>query len=172
MGKVSDLKIKESEEELNKLRKSQRSLKFEKRVIALQKIKGGESGTRQELSDYLGIGKRTLEGWLTSYSREGIEQFLTVKPRRKGSKIITSEIHEGLKQRVNDPHQSFLGYWDAQQWVEQQYGVHVKYHWLRKYLINRFGTKVKSPRKSHVKKDQKAQDSFLKTTQENETYYK
>ena len=172
MGKAGQLEVKELTEELTKLKKAQVSLQYEKRVIALQKIKSSAFGTRQELADYLGVGKRTLERWITKYSREGIEGYLTVKPRRKGSKIITLEIHEGLKQRVNDPHNSFLGYWDAQQWVKQEFGVNVKYHWLRKYLINTFGTKVKSPRKSHVKKDKEAQKSFLKTTTDNRTHYK
>jgi len=162
MGKTSQLKIKETLDQLNKLRKSQPNLKFEKRVIALERILNVPTESREELAEYLGIAKRTLEGWLTTYSREGIAFLLSVKPRRKESKIITPEIHKALSKRVNDPEQAFLGYWDAQRWIENEYGVEIKYHWLRKYLISRFGTKVKSPRKSHVKKDKEAEASFLK----------
>jgi hypothetical protein len=36
---------------------------------------------------------------------------LSDKPKNKKSKIITPEIHLGLSQRVNDPTNTFLGYW-------------------------------------------------------------
>ena len=89
---------------------------------------------------------------------------LTDKPKNKKSKIISQEIHDGLKKRVYDVNNSFLGYWDAQRWVASEYGVEVKYQRIREYLIKHFGTKVKSPRKSHVKKDKEDEASFLKTT--------
>jgi len=165
MPKKSLLQIKESFIKLENLRKSQTTLKFEKRVIALQRLKSEDCGTREELANFLGISKRTLESWITAYTTKGIEELLKIKARRKGSKIITLEVHQGLKERVTDPENSFLGYWDAHRWVEQEYGVKVTYHWLRKYMINKFETKVKSARKSHVKKDKKAQASFLKTAE-------
>lgn len=84
-------------------------------------------------------------------------------PKNKKSKIITPEIHKGLEERLNSSEKGFLGYWEAQQWVSNQHGVQVKYHWLRQYLIKHFKTKLKSPRKSHYKKDYQAVDAFLKT---------
>jgi transposase len=56
-----------------------------------------------------------------------------------------------------------LGYWDAQNWVEQEYGVVVKYQRIREYLIQHFKTKPKTPSKSHYKKDVEAEKAFLKT---------
>jgi hypothetical protein len=64
---------------------------------------------------------------------------------------------------VNDSHNPFLGYWDAQQWVVEQYGVEVKYQRIREYLIQHFSTKLKVLRKSHYKKDDDAEKAFLKT---------
>jgi len=168
MGKPK-LKIQESDSQLAKLRKAQKTLKFEKRVIALQQLKAEEK-SRKKIVDYLGIGKRTLESWITIYLNEGIEELLTMKARRKESKFITKEIHEGLERRANDPENAFLGYWDAQRWVFEEYGVEINYHTLRYYMVSKFGTKVKSPRKSHVKKDKEAQASFLKTAPEAQTY--
>ena len=85
------------------------------------------------------------------------------KPKNKQSKIITPEIHKGLEQRVNDPNNPFLGYWDAQEWVNEKYNVQVKYQRIREYLKQHFKTKLKSPRKSHYKKDVEAEEAFLKT---------
>lgn len=79
------------------------------------------------------------------------------------SKIISQEIHLGLEKRANDPHNPFLGYWDAQDWVKKEYGVEIKYQRIREYLIQHFLTKTKSPQKSHIKKDKQAEEAFLKT---------
>ena len=80
------------------------------------------------------------------------------------SKIITPIIHQGLEQKVNDPHNPFPGYWEAQDWVQQEYGIEIKYQRIREYMIQHFKTKIKSPRKSHIKKDKQAEEAFLKTT--------
>ncbi len=78
---------------------------------------------------------------------------------------MTPEIHKALEQRLNSSDNGFLGYWDARQWINQNHGVNIKYHWLRKYLVTHFKTKLKSPRKSHYKKDVGAEKAFLKTPQ-------
>lgn len=163
MGKKAVLNIKETVVELNNLLRKQKTLKKEKRLKSLLLVKTGKFETRQEVADYLSIHIRTLERWLNNYKEGGIEQMLTDKPKNKTSRIITAEIHEGLAKRVNDPNNPFLGYWDAQNWVNTEFGLDVKYHRIREYLIQHFKTKLKTPRKSHYKKDNEAEKAFLKT---------
>jgi len=112
----------------------------------------------------LGITTRTQERWSAKYREGGIEELLSDKPKNLTSKIITSSIHQGLSKRVNSSDNPFLGYWDAVDWVKSEFDVSVSYHLLRYYLIKHFKTKLKSPRKSHYKKDDKAVNAFLKTT--------
>jgi len=164
MGKKANLDITESVLELKRLLAKQKTLTGEKRLKSLLAIKSSKYETRQGVADYLGIHIRTLERWISNYKAGGINQMLIDKPKNKTSKIITSAIHNGLSERVNDPHNPFLGYWDAQNWVKQEYGVDVKYQRIREYLIQHFKTKPKTPRKSHYKKDDKAEKAFLKTT--------
>ncbi len=156
MRKKSLFVVSESAKELQKLYYNQKSVHLQKRVKAIIRLMNNDDDSRQDLSNYLGVHIRTLERWINRYKQDGLDGLLNDSPRREGSKIITAEIHKGLSKRVNDPHNSFLGYWDAQQWIKSEYHVEVNYHTLRKYLIQHFGTKVKSPRKSHVKKDEKA----------------
>lgn len=163
MGKKAKLDITESSSELKKLLLKQKSLKGEKRVKCLLEIKSSRFDTRQDLADYLLVHIRTLERWVSDYRHGGIAQMLSDRPKNKQSKIITPAIHKGLEQRVNDPHSPFLGYWDAQNWVKQEYGVDVKYQRIREYLKQHFKTKLKTPRKSHYKKDEEAEKAFLKT---------
>jgi transposase len=163
MAKAKYFRIQESISELNLLRKKQSNFKFEKRIIWLIEIKSERFKTRKSLTDYLGITTRTGERWTQKYVSTGIEGLLSDEPKNLKSRIITQEIHQGLSKRVNSSEQPFLGYWDAVQWVQDQYNVDVQYHLLRKYLIQHFKTKLKIPRKSHYKKDDKAVDAFLKT---------
>lgn len=85
------------------------------------------------------------------YQQNGIEALLSYKAKHIKSRIITKEIHQGLEKRVNSRDHLFLGYWDAVDWVNSQYGVSVSYHLLRYHLIKYFKTKLKIPRKSHYK---------------------
>ena len=164
MGKRVELEIKESLSDLKKLRRNQTTLQKQKRAHALVCLKECKFATRQGLADHLGIHIRSLEKWVLQYKESEIEDLLSIKARRKSSKIITPSIHAGLKERVYDSSNPFRGYWDAKQWVEEQYGVMVNYHRIREYLIQHFNTKVKQPRKSHIKKEAQAKEAFFKTT--------
>ena len=164
MSTARKFPIKESPSELISLRKKQTQYRIEKRIIWLLELQKGKFKTREALALYLDINLRTQERWILRYISGGIDELLTDKPKNISSRIITPEIHQGLSERVNSSDNPFLGYWDAVQWVQNQYNVDVQYHNLRRYLIQHFKTKLKRPRKSHYKKDDKAVDAFLKTS--------
>ncbi|MFB9056127.1 transposase, partial [Mariniflexile ostreae] len=71
MGKKAEIHIRESVEDLKKLLQKQNTLKGEKRVKCLLKLKADKFETRQLLADHLGIHIRTLERWLSSYKLAG-----------------------------------------------------------------------------------------------------
>lgn len=155
--------IKESLPELKNLRSKQPTLSKQKRIDCLIHLKTSKFETRQELANHLGVHIRTQERWLTKYRAQGIASFIADEPKIRTSKIITPQIHDALEAKVNNSGSPFLGYWEAQQWVEDTFNVTIKYHWLRKYLITHFKTKLKSPRRSHYKKDEQAIEAFFKT---------
>lgn len=165
MATARKFPIKESASELTSLRKKQTMYRIEKRIIWLLELQKGKFKTRESLASYLGISLRTQERWVLRYVSGGIDELLTDKPKNIISRIITPEIHKGLSKRVNSSENPFLGYWEAVQWVKDQYHIDVQYHNLRRHLIQHFKTKLKTPRKSHYKKDDKAVDAFLKTSQ-------
>lgn len=163
MGKKAYLEIKETEQELRKLISKQKKDKNKNRLRSLLYIKQKKYDTRQELSDALGYHIRTMEKWLAIYKKDGLKAMLLPNTVVRESKIITKKIHEGLSDRLNDPEKGFRSYVEAQQWVKDEFEVEIKYHWLRKYMVEKFKTKIKSPRKSHVNKDEQAIEAFLKT---------
>lgn len=162
MGRISTLEVKESILELKKLQKQQKTVKAEKRVLCLLFLKTNKFTTQTLLAESLAISRQSLVRWLSLYRKAGIQGILLEPSRNKPSKIITPEIHQGLLEKVQEATSPLLGYLDAQRWVEEKYGVKVKYHWLRVYMIKHFKTKLKVPRKSHIKKDEKAITTFLK----------
>jgi len=163
MAKPQNFTIEESLGELKKLRKSQKNFKLEKRVLWLVYLKENKFKTRKELCEYLDIDPRTQQRWSKQYREKGIEMLLNHLPNKRTSKMITPEIHQAIGERLNSSENGFLGYWEAQEWVNEKFDIHIRYHWLRKYLITHFKTKLKSPRKSHYKKDVEAEKAFLKT---------
>lgn len=164
MGIHSKLKIVETESELKKLILKQVKLKNKERLRSLLYIKTNKYDTRQKLADFLGYHIRTMERWLTKYKEGGIQSMLIPNKLDRKSHIVTQEIHDGILARVNNPLTGFNSYVEAQHWVEKEFGVKIKYHWLRGYMVKEFGTKIKQPRKSHIKKDEMATEAFLKTT--------
>lgn len=164
MGKKIGFTVKESVSELKSLRRKQSTLSSEKRIVWLQQFHSKKPLPRKNSAANVNISLSTQERWIKEYMKGGIEGFISPIKRNRPSKIITEEIHEGLAKRVNSSELPFLGYWDAVDWVKEEFGVEIKYHWLRKYLIQHFKTKLKSPRKSHYKKDDQAIEAFLKTT--------
>ena len=65
---------------------------LEKRVKCLIYIKTEKFRTRQDLADALFIHVRTMERWLNNYKKGSTALMLTIKPKNKGSKIITIDL--------------------------------------------------------------------------------
>lgn len=164
MAKPKEFTIREAVSTLEMLRKKQTNFRIEKRLIWLIELKQKRFKTRHELANYLGVSTRAQERWAIKYQQGGLKELLSDKPKKITSRIITKEIHQGLEKRVNSSDNPLLGYWDAVDWVKSEYRVSVSYHLLRYHLIKHFKTKLKSPRKSHYKKDDQAVTAFLKTT--------
>jgi len=164
MGRQAEIYVKESLLELQAIKRKHKNFPVLKKLNALIELKKQETLSRQQLAQYLGVGKRSLERWLSIYKRDGIDGLVVIKPRRKGSKLISSAVHKSLKERVESIENPFLGYWDAHEWIQKEHDVAISYYWLRNYLIKHFGTKVKSTRKSHIKKDEGAVALFKKPT--------
>ena len=163
MGRTSELVIKESAEELRIFMKRQSLSKNRDRLLALLHLKENTYSTRDLLCQHLGYSKRSLERWLTTYRTTGLKSLMLREERERKSYIISDEIDEALAKRVNDSEVGFSSYREAQQWVCTEYGLDLKYNTIREYLIRYYKTKIKTPRKSHTKKDAQAVEAFFKT---------
>jgi len=127
-------------------------------------LKENPNMKQEYIANHLCIGYSTLKRWYRSYRINGLTAFLKVVPTGVRKSVVSKEIHEALKEKLNDSSNPLLGYWHAVLWIESTFNVSINYQTIRKYMIKHFKTKLKVPRKSHYKKDDQAIAAFLKTT--------
>ena len=84
-----------------------------------------------------------------------MSQLLTISNGGKRREVTTPNIHKSLETN-SDSENSLLGHNNAFEWVQEEFGMVLKYNKLRTYMKRRFKTKLKVHRKSHYKKDDQA----------------
>ncbi len=164
MGKYVKIEVTESIDELIILQKKTKNYRQKIRIKSLILTKKDKFKTREELADHLDVGTSSLYRWTKTYLESGIESMLKISNGGKRRQVVSKLIHQGLEKKLNDSSAPLLGYWDAVNWVKAEFNIDLKYQTLRSYMIKNFGTKLKSPRKSHYKKDEQAIIAFKKTT--------
>ena len=163
MARKSKLVIKESVEELRIALKAQTKHRNINRIRVLLQIKNNVFPRREELGEFIGVTRRTIEKWLSDYTKGGLKNMLSREKLERKSHLIPQEVHQALEERVMNS-KGFSSYVEAREWILEEYNLDLKYNTVREHLIRHFKTKIKSPRKSHVKKDKQAIEVFLKTT--------
>ena len=148
MGGKRLIQVKEEASDLRSRIKQERLGKNVIRLQSLLYIKEERFAKQSELAAHLGYHVRTMELWLKAYKEGGLEAML-IDPDKKQTRQrkISPEVHEGLDERLHDPQGGFASYVEALKWVASEYGQTYKYTTLRQYMIDKFGTKLKQPRK-------------------------
>jgi len=165
MGKPISFRVLESPSELRSMIRKESNSKNILRLQSLLYIKEAKFKKQSDLASHLGYNVRSMELWLKVYKEDGIKAMLIgFKPRKARKRIISKEVHEGLSDKLHNSYEGFQSYVEAVEWVKDNYGVCYPYSTLRDYMIDVFGTKIKQPRKSHIKKNPEAQADFLKLT--------
>jgi transposase len=164
MGKVFEITIKESVEELKTFHRKEKNLKKKLRLLSLILTKEDQFLRRVDLADYLGVNITTLNKWADKYRDSGMQGMLEMKSGGNRREVVPSSIYKEIEDKLNDSSAPLQGYNDAVLWIKQEFGYDLKYHTVRAFMIRNFGTKLKTPRKSHYKKDEVAFEAFKKTS--------
>ena len=165
MAKSKIIIVKESEQELKGLLR-QLPIHKKNRIQMLIVLKKSEKSlSKVELSNILKINHNTAQKWRKAYFDNGIDGLLL--DGRVGFKpsLINSELHQAIQQRLTLPKDAFTSYVDLINWIVENYIPNgINYHTVNKYVKRHFGAKLKVSRKSHIKKDENAVDTFKKTS--------
>jgi transposase len=164
MGKVFGITIKESVEELKTLHRKEKNLKKKFRLLSLILTKEEQFLRRVDLAEYLRVNISTLNKWADKYRDSGLQGMLEMKSGGNRREIVPLSIYKEIEDKLNDSSAPLQGYNDAVLWIKQEFGYDLKYHTVRAFMIRNFGAKLKTPRKSHYKKDEVAFEAFKKTS--------
>lgn len=167
MSKPFQIEVTESIEELRLLQRKHGELIGKRLRILIEVRRHQDAGgiSKRALSLITGINHNSVNKWRGIYNKEGIAPFLT-HGRKGGFKpsVITKEAHIAIEKKLNDPKNNIQGYVELLEWVNMELLKDIKYITLLKYVKRHFGTKIKVARKSHVKKDAEAVETFKKTS--------
>tara|TARA_B110000881_G_C18272612_1_gene363497 strand:- start:92 stop:586 length:495 start_codon:yes stop_codon:yes gene_type:complete len=164
MGKVFEMTIKESFLELKSAQRKEKNQKKKLRILSLILTKEEKFLRRLDSANFLGVNITTLNKWTDKYRESGLEGILSMNSGGKRRETVPSSIHKAIKDKLNDSSAPLQGYNDAVLWIKQEFGYELKYHTVRAFMIRNFGSKLKTPRKSHYKKDEVAFEAFKKTS--------
>jgi transposase len=168
MSKAKLLIVKETIHELTLLRKKSSDTK-NKRLLMLIEIKKEKNNAiaKRELARRIGVDPNSITSWKKLYEQSGIAGILA--DGRIGFKpsVVTAEEHKRIEHKLKDPQNGIRGYIELLDWIRAEFSKDMKYITLVKYAERHFGSKIKVARKSHIKKDAEAVETFKKTSVKN-----
>jgi len=163
MGRQSKIIIKEELNDLKLLHKSESNPQLKRKLKCLIYTKEKKYSTQKILANNIGVDYATVKRWLKQYSEESLDSYLTIRRGGNRKSVVSIELHNALSKKLNSSLEPLKGYWDVQVWIKKEFNLDLNYQTIRSYLIRHFKTKLKSPRKSHYKKDEQAIEAFFKT---------
>lgn len=163
MARPFQVEIVENREELEKALKHARLASAKERLQMLYWLKSEQVDSRQALAQRLGRDKATITRWLSKYKAGGLAGLLEVKHAPGQAPMISGEVLERLKQRLQEP-QGFHSYGQIQQWLATEFGLCVKYKTVHQLVHYRLKAKLKVPRPQSVNQNPESQSLFKKTS--------
>jgi transposase len=170
MANALEVRVKESLTELKQLQKTQPNKRSRIQMLIL--IKEGKQQTKDGLALALGVSNKSVHTWRGNYLKGGIE--LMLKDKRGGNKVaqITPSMSARIEKRLSNPKEGFKSYVEAQQWINEHFGLKMEYQAVNKFLKRKFNTKLKVARKSHIDKNAADEAVFKKPAGEANIYKK
>ncbi len=157
--------VKESIKEIKKLQKDQPVTIIKRLNMLLELKKHEETGvSKRDLAKIVGIDPNSVQSWRSLYLKGGIT--LLIKNNKTGFKpsIIKDKEHRLIEKQLKNPTNGMRGYKELMHWIKTDLNIEVKYTTLFGYVKRHFGAKIKVARKSHVRKNKEAVETFKKTS--------
>ena len=158
--------ITETADELKQLMHAQQKAKLKERVQAIYLLKTERAKTLQDLVDFLGRSKSTIESWLTLYRKKGWLGLLAWNYHGGQPAAISEPILTELREKLSQPH-GFKNYGEVQQWLKAKYGLEIHYKTVYQTVHYKLKAKLKVARPTHIKRDDTAVVEFKKNSQPN-----
>jgi transposase len=162
MAGVYKLEIKESEEELKLMLRSQKTASDKERVQLLYLLKTKQASTIQSAAEMLGRHRVTLQDWLGNYRKGGLAGLLGHKPRTGRKPIVPQWAKKALIKKL-ETEEGFESYGEIGEWLESQLGIKVKYKTVHHLVHYRLKAKPKVARPVSAGKSEEQVEAYKKT---------
>jgi transposase len=165
MSAAKIFKIKQSERELKKLMKSSHPM-LAKRLHSLLIFKRHESiGISKRLvADEIGVNHNSVQTWRTLYINGGIKMLMSHSNIGYKPSKITDDQELALKEQLNNPMNGMAGFIELLDWFNKNFKTDLNYKTFHGFVVRKYKAKIKTARKSHIKKDAQAVETFKKTS--------
>ncbi len=120
------IKIRETTEELTTLMRKKKDVLRHEKLQVLYWLKTKTVDSVLSAAVRLGKYRTTIQRWLSSYRKGGIEELLLQKPRSGRPRIMNPETVERLSKELQEP-EGFNSYKEVHQWLTSCCEVKVAY---------------------------------------------
>lgn len=155
------IRVKESEEQLKGLLKTEKDPKKRERIQMLYFMKTDQANEIKDLVNLLVRHRNTISDWLESYKKKGLQNLLEIGKPPGRTPLIDNEARELLKQELENPN-GFNSHWEIKDWLKAKFDLDVSYKVVQSTVKNKLNSKPKVVRPSNVKKDKEAEQAFKK----------
>lgn len=163
MPKKIKIEIAETIEFLrNEYLKAKGELKKD-RLKVLIYVKEGKYHFQSDIAKKLGRTEKTVRQWMQEYAQSGLPSLLKVSSGGNNTRKISEKALELIANKIVDVETTITSYVELQLIIEEELGEKIPYGALYSHCRRKFKSKLKVARKSHHKKDEKAEELFKKS---------
>lgn len=167
MSSPKAFKIKETEAEIKKLIRSSSPM-IARRLQALLVFKRNEDNgiSKRVVADEIGVNHNSIQTWRSLYINGGIKMLMSHSNTGYKPSKITAEQEQALREILNNAHNGMVGFIELLDWFNTNFNTTLNYKTFHGFVVRKFKAKIKTARKTHVKKDSEAVEAFKKTSGE------
>ncbi|QTD37618.1 helix-turn-helix domain-containing protein [Polaribacter batillariae] len=162
MPKQINITVKESEEELSSLLRKAKSERERGRLKVLILVKQGKVVYQSQLAYKLGFTEKTIREWLKTYNSYGLSELITIKVGGNNTRVISERVIDFIATQLTNPQTTVTSYVELQGLIEATFSETIDYGTLYAHCRRKHKSRLKVSRKSHYKKDPRAEAVFKK----------
>ena len=140
--------ITESVDELKSLLRKASSGYKTQRLSMLYLLRSGQAKNRKQVAELLGVHRITIGQWLAAYEAGGLEKLLVRRYPPGRVPLLCEQDLNTLRAELEKPNR-FSSYGQIRQYIASTFGVEMSYKAVYALVHDKWGAKLKVPRKSH-----------------------
>ena len=118
---------------------------------------------QSQLAHKLGFTEKTVREWLKTYNERGLSDLITINVGGNNTRVISHNAIDFIATQLTNPQTSITSYVELQGLIEANLNENIEYGTLYAHCRRKYKSKLKVSRKSHYKKDPKAEAVFKKS---------